>query len=171
MKLNEYMPPFLKNVKEFQEIFKSEDEQLEYMNKLIEKMLTEVIVQSAEDYGINRYEKIYKIDNVNSDIEERRFNIISKINNRAPFTLSWLDGKLKQLVGENNYKINIDYANYKVVISIVYLFGDIANTLKRDLRQQLPANLVIQINLSSNCSINVASIIHEKEHVRLEVQR
>lgn len=171
MKLNEYMPPFLRNIREFQEIFKSEDEQIEYMSNLIGKMLTEVIVQSAEDYGLSRYEKIYKIDNVSNDVVKRRFNITSKINNRAPFTLSWLDDKLKQLVGENNYKINIDYTNYKVVISIVYLFGDIANTLKGDLREQLPANLIIQINLSSNCNINIASIVHEKEHIRLGVQR
>ena len=88
-----------------------------------------------------------------------------------PFTLKWLDNKLKQLVGENNYKINIEYDNYKIIISIVYLFGDIAETLKQDLKELLPANLIIQINLFSNSNLYLGSILHEKQHIKLEVAR
>ena len=61
MKLNEYMPPFLKDVREFKEIFATEDKELEYMNNLIASMLTEVIVKTANSYGLTRYEKIYEM--------------------------------------------------------------------------------------------------------------
>ena len=47
MKLNEYMPPFLIYIREFKEIFSSEDKELEYMNNLVASMLTEVIVKTA----------------------------------------------------------------------------------------------------------------------------
>lgn len=171
MKTIEYIPNFLQNVREFKIMSNLEDEELEKLKLQIDNILKEVIVNTSEDYGLQRYEKIYNINVVSNDIDVRRFNIISKINNNAPFTYRWLDNKLKQLVGENNYKINIEYDNYKVIISIAYLFGDIANTLQKDLRELLPANLVLQINLFSNCNLYLASIVHEKQHIKLEVIR
>lgn len=171
MKLIEYLPNFMQEITEFEELFKTEDEELEKLKSQIDNILKEVIVNTSDDYGLKRYEKIYNIDVVSADIDVRRFNIISKINNKAPFTYKWLDNKLKKLVGENNYKINIEYDNYKVIISIVYLFGDIVNNLQKDLKQLLPANLIIQINLFSNCNLHLASIVHEKQHIKLEVVR
>lgn len=171
MKLIDYMPNFLQDVREFNIISSLEDDELEKLKLHIDNILKEIVVNTSEDYGLQRYEKIYNIDVVSADIDVRRFNIISKINNKAPFTYKWLDNKLKQLVGENNYKINIEYDNYKVIISIVYLFGDIVNNLQKDLKQLLPANLIIQINLFSNCNLHLASIIHEKQHIKLEVVR
>lgn len=171
MKIIEYIPNFLQNVREFKIISNLEDEELENIRLQIDKILKEVIVNTSESYGLERYEKIYNINNPSEDIVIRRFNIISKINNKAPFTIKWLDNKLKQLAGEGNYKINVDYNNYKVTISIVYLFGDIANTLQKDLIELLPANLIIQINLFSNCNLRLAGIAHEKQHIKLEVVR
>ena len=171
MKIIEYIPNFLQNVREFKIISNLEDEELENIRLQIDKILKEVVVETSESYGLERYEKIYNINTINEDIDIRRFNIISKINNKAPFTIKWLDNKLKKLVGEENYKINVDYNNYKVTISIVYLFGDIANTLQKDLIELLPANLIIQINLFSNCNLHLANIAHEKQHIKLEVVR
>lgn len=171
MKLIEYMPNFLQNVREFNIISSLEDEELEKLKLQVDNILKEVIVNTSEGYGLQRYEKIYNINVVSADIDVRRFNIISKINNKVPFTYKWLDNKLKQLVGENNYRINIEYDNYKVIISIVYLFGDIVNTLQKDLKELLPANLIIQINLFSNCNLYLGSIVHEKQRIKLEVVR
>ncbi len=171
MKIIEYIPFFLQKVREFKIISNLEDEELENIRLQIDKILKEVIIETSEGYGLERYEKIYNINTTNEDIDIRRFNIISKINNKAPFTLKWLDNKLKQLVGKENYKINVDYNNYKVTISIVYLFGDIANTLQKDLIELLPANLIIQINLFSNCNLHLVGIAHEKQHIKLEVVR
>ena len=47
MKLVEYMPPFLKNVVEFNKIFDAEDVEIESMRYLIDSILREVIVKSA----------------------------------------------------------------------------------------------------------------------------
>lgn len=171
MKIINYMPIFLQNVREFEIISNLENEELEKLKLQIDNILKEVIVNTSEDYGLRRYEKIYNIDVVSDDIDVRRFNIISKINNKAPFTYKWLDNKLKQLVGENNYKIKIEYHNYKIIISIVYLFGDIVETLQKDLKELLPSNLIIQINLFSNCNLYLASIIHKKKYIKLEVAR
>lgn len=169
MKLIDYMPQYLKNVREFQEIFKSEDEQLNNINTLISKMLTEVIVKSADSYGLERYEKIYNISNVSNNIEERRFNILSKINDRIPFSLNWLRNKLENLVGKDNYRIKVEYDKYSITVDVMMIFEDIANTLNISLREQLPANLKITVNLfqTEQSNIFLGAIIREGDFIRI----
>ena len=52
MKLVEYMPPYLKNVLEFNKIFDTEDIEIENMRYLINKILREVIVKTSNSYGL-----------------------------------------------------------------------------------------------------------------------
>lgn len=161
MKLIEYMPPFLKEIREYKEIFSSEDVELNLLKDKIGQILDEVIVNKAEKYGLERYERIYAIENVSNDIEVRRFNILSKMNNRLPFTRKWLIYKLNNTVGEGNYVIKEDYNNYKINIEVLAIFKDIAEVLNKDLREQLPANLVVTVNLfqTEECTSYFASIV------------
>lgn len=141
MKLIKYIPPFLQDVREFKVITGVEDFEIENLTYRINQILKEVIVADAESYGLTRYEKIYNIKNTTNDLTTRRFNILSKINNRVPYTYNWLVKKLNNTIGEGNYVITQDINNYKINIEILALFKDIATMLNKDLREQLPANL------------------------------
>ena len=107
MKLVEYMPPFLKNVVEFNKIFDAEDVEIESMRYLIDSILREVIVKSARTYGLDRYEKIYGITNKAETIEARRMNILFKMNNKVPYTLKWLINTLNESIGKDLSLIHI----------------------------------------------------------------
>ena len=161
MNLIEYMPPFLKDVREFKVVFSSEDVELNLLKDKIGQVLDEVIVNKAEKYGLERYEKIYAIENVSNDIEVRRFNLLSKINNRIPFTRRWLINKLNNTVGEGNYIIKEDYNNYKISIEVLAIFEDVAEILSKDLREQLPANIEVTVNLfqTEECTSYFAGIV------------
>lgn len=170
MKLIEYLPAFLQNVREFKEIFNVEDKELESLDAQVENMLKEIIVNSAEGYGLERYEKIYNIQNTTTDIETRRFNILSKINNRLPYTINWLINKLNNTVGQGNYILSVDHNKYTVRIEIMALFQDIAILLNRDLREQLPANLIIDVVLfqTERCTNKYfAGIVHIGEYMTI----
>jgi len=171
MKLIEYLPNFMKDIKELQELFDTEDIEVKKLKGEIEKIFSEIIVKTAKSYGLDRYEKIYQINTKSDLLEIRRLKILSKMNDKESFTYKWLDNKLKQLVGENNYKISIEYNNYRIIISIACLFCNIADTLKRELNKSLPVNLIIQVNLFSNCNLYLAGIVHQKQYIRLEVER
>lgn len=169
MKLNKYMPPFLSDVREFQEIFASEDEELEMLNSLVKKMLNEVIVKNANSYGLDRYEKIYNINTKSDNIEERRFVILNKINDKIPYTVNWLRNKLRSLVGEDNYRIILKHTEYCITIEVAMLFENIANTLSVSLREQLPANLQIIVNLfqTENAKIYYGDILRQGDYMKI----
>lgn len=170
-KLIEYMPPFLKNIREFNKIFDAEDIELEDLNYNLKKMLTEVIVKTADSYGLDRYEKIYNISNTSNNIEIRRINILNKINDILPFTLKWLYNKLEEALGEGNYHIDVDYNNYSIKITILGLSMEIADIYRENLRQQLPANMVIVFDLQINNNIVIGSTIVQKEYNTMKVNQ
>lgn len=147
MKLIEYIPLFLQNVREYQLIFNVEDEEIENLKNQIENILQEVIVKTAKGYGLERYEKIYNIQSSTTDISTRRFTILSKINNRLPYSLNWLKNKLNNTIGESNYEIEVENKQYRIIIRIVANLEEFATTLKEELREQLSANLEITVIL------------------------
>ena len=170
-KLIEYMPPFLKNIREFNKIFDAEDIELEDLNYNVKKMLTEVIVKMADSYGLDRYEKIYNINNTSNNVEVRRINILNKINDILPFTLKWLYNKLEEALGKGNFHIDIDYNNYSIKITILGLSMEIADIYRENLRQQLPANMVIVFDLQINNNIVIGSTIVQKEYNTMKVNQ
>lgn len=169
MKLIEYLPPFLQEVREFKEIFNSEDIELERINKAIDEIKREVIVKTAESYGLDRYEKIYNIVPDTNNIEQRRFNILSKINNKIPFTINWLKNKLETLVGKDNYRIDVKHNEYSITIEVIMLFEDIANSLNINLREQLPANMLITVNLfqTEKAQMYFGAIMRQGDYMKI----
>ncbi len=162
MKLIEYLPEFMQDITEFKQLFGVEDKEVDKLNNAIEKIFNEIIVKTSESYGLDRYEKIYNIKDEITDIEARRFNILTKINNKVPYTMQWLRNKLNNLIGKDNYEIILDNNNYKIQIDVLALFEDIAVMLNKDLREQLPANLVVTVNLfqTEQCQQYFAGVVH-----------
>lgn len=142
-----YLPEYLQDIREYKEICSSENIELEQLEKRIEDVINEVNVQTASNYGLSRYEKIFNIVNTTTDVEERRFKVRSKLINQLPFNMKWLENKLRNLVGVDNYKIVLDANNYQITIQISHVFPDVAEVLINDFSKQFPANLVIVINL------------------------
>lgn len=169
MKLIEYLPKFMQDIKEFKELFNTEDIEIEKLNEAIEKITDEVIVKRAQDYGLTRYEKIYNTVNTSSDLEIRRLNILSKINNRTPFTMKWLQGKLNEMVGEDNYSLEIDYNSYTLTIKFDALYSEAVEIFKKDFTKQIPANILLGIKLFSYCNTYIGSMIVQKEYKEMKV--
>ena len=157
-----YLPTFLRNIKEYKEICNAEDIEFEKLDSRLDEIINEIAVDTANSYGLERYEKIFNIVNTTTNVEERRFKIKSKLINQLPFNMKWLDNKLTKLVGAGNYSINLEKDDYKITIGVSFMFPDIAEILKKDFREQFPANLVIIINLFQTevANLYVGATVH-----------
>ncbi len=165
MKLVEYMPPYLKNVLEFNKIFDTEDIEIENMRYLINKILREVIVKTANSYGLERYEKIYGITNKAETIEARRMNILFKINNKVPYTLKWLINTLNESIGENNYELVAK--DYELYITINLAYTEAAEMLKSNLIKQIPANIKLDYELETELNEFIGATISRQDYIIL----
>ncbi len=161
--LIEYIPPFLKDVREYNRIFNAEDIELRNLDEDIKALLTEVIVKTAKSYGLDRYEKIYNIKNTSNNINARRAMILTRMNNRVPFTYKWLYSQLVENFGEDGFEINLDYNNYFLEIVIYGLSSEVADILIQNLYEKLPANLVQTFKLITKCDYKIAAAVVQKE--------
>lgn len=171
MNLIKYMPPFLKEVREFKGIFGAEDIQIEKLNNQINSMLREVIVKTAEDYGLRRYEKIYGITRPAETLEARRMAILLKMNNRVAYTYKWLIQTLNEAIGAENYKITTDFNNYKMNIEIALNYTEAAELLKNDLVKQMPANIELDYRLTSKINCISGAIISQQTYMVLNTEK
>lgn len=168
-KLIEHLPRFLRDIKEYKETCSVEEIELKNLESKIEEIIIEASAETANSYGLERYEKVLNIINTTENVEERRFKIKSKLTNQLPFNMKWLDNKLKSLVGVGNYKINLDSENYQITIQISHVFPDIANVMNNDLRQQLPSNLIITVNLfrTETSNLYVGGFVHVGKFIKI----
>lgn len=167
--LIEHLPLFLRGIREYKEIYRTEEIELKNLENKIEEIIREASAETAKGYGLDRYEKILNIVKTTDDIDARRFKIKNKLANQLPFNMKWLDNKLKNLVGEGNYKITLDTDNFQITIQISHIFPDIATVMNNDLRQQLPANLIITVNLfrTETSNLYVGGFIHVGKFIKI----
>lgn len=168
MKLIDYIPSFLQGIREFKEIFNVEDIELDNIKIEVDKLLKEVIVKTATSYGLERYEKIYRIDKIASTLEARRMNILFKMNNRVPYTLKWLINTLNEAVGEENYKLTTQFDLYKIYIEINLNYTEAAEILKADLIKQIPANIELDYRLFAILGESICASISQQTYMNLD---
>lgn len=151
MSILKYVPDVLKEIIEIQEICKTEDEELKNIKNIIGSAFEETIVTSASEYGIERYENIYKILSQPTDtLESRRKKIIYKTTNRLPYSMYWLYEKLDSIAGENNYTLIIDYDNFDLLVNVSGISTEELNELKKELKFILPVNLIVDVKIEES---------------------
>ena len=79
-KLVDYLPRIMQELEEFKQIMSAEQKQIDELWDCIYSVLNEAFVDSAEDTGLKRWEKILDIVPLDTDTTEvRRLRIHAKI--------------------------------------------------------------------------------------------
>lgn len=149
-----YWMPVLRNLKEFKEIAKAEEPEIRNILEAIDRTLNNMFIETADEYGIERFEKMMGIyPEEGADLETRRFEVSVKWNDKLPYTEETLNNLLLVLCGENGYGLTMDYDNYKLIVKLAleneHNFDEVAEMLDR----VVPANLVTFITLFNNHTI------------------
>ena len=146
MRLNKYLPDFVSNIREFQELDKTLTPELDELNHTIEQIQQNQFVETANPEGLSYYEKMLKIRPY-KDMEVRRFNILVKFNATIPFTMRWLENSLNSTIGKGSYLLDLDHTNYTLTISIMRHKENLITHLRQELEDKLPAHLILIINI------------------------
>ena len=145
MKLNKYLPNFVSNIREFQEIDKALTPELDELNHTIQQVQQNQFIETANHEGLSYYERMLKIRS-DKDMEVRRFNILSKFNSTIPFTMRWLQNSLNSTIGKGSYLLDLDHTSYTLTISIMKHKEHLITHLRQELEDKLPAHLILIIN-------------------------
>lgn len=141
-----YWMPVLRQLKEFKEIAKAETPELKYILEQIERTLNNMFIETADEYGIKRFEDMMGIyPEAGASLETRRFNVLVKWNDKVPYTEKELYNRLISICGDDNFSVNPDYKNYFLEIITHLGIEGAFDTISSILQDMIPCNLVLDL--------------------------
>lgn len=141
--LTEYIPEFLGGYSEIKAALKAEEPELELIWASAEEVLSNQFIETADEYGISRYEKLMGIlPPAAEGLEARRARVRSKWLSSLPYTFKMLVKKLSVLCG-GDFQVIKNYDGYTVrVVTHLKLYSELLG-LKELLEEMIPANMAI----------------------------
>jgi hypothetical protein len=173
-KLIEYIPHILRDVKEYKAILTDgEEPEISSLWDALDNAMNDQFIQDATENGISRWENMLKISpKATATLDERRFTILTKINEQLPFTITSLKEQLNSLCGADGYSVELDANAYKLKVliglEVQSKYDDVVALLKR----VVPANLIIETQLKYNQHQYLNNFKHSSisEHTHGEIR-
>lgn len=171
-----YLPPVLHEIKELVEIANVENKLLVSTWQAIEDSFNNRFIMSATEEGLARRERMLKIIVPATDsIETRRFRLLTRYQEQAPYTYLVLKQLLDSLLGEGQYVINRDAANKTLSVKIELTVKGQFDAVLSMLERITPQNMVLKVELRYNQNSLLEALAHSQlagfthEQLRSEV--
>ena len=162
-RLIDYLPPFVGEYKEIEAIMDTEQPVFEKVWEDAENVLADQFVSSATEKGIARYEKILGITPKGTHtLEERRFDVLARMNEQLPYTMEQLHTSLASLCGKDGYALKLDANRYTITIKLALANENNLKAVTELLSKMMPANIVQVIGM-----LNTYAMITEFTHEQL----
>lgn len=172
VKMKDYLPEYVQEYQEIKEIMNVEDYELQIADDESEVIKNNLFIQSCNEKGIARFEKIMNITPLETDtLESRISRVMTRWNESLPYTEDFLKRKLNSLCGTNNYELTKNYEEYEMNLTThLELSGQIEELLIL-LDDIIPANIdyILNnlININSDVSIGTGNGIIACECVQI----
>lgn len=150
--LIEYLPPFLREIKEYQAILTTADQpEIVLLWQAAENVFKDQFIMDATENGVSRWEKILGIvPKATHTLEERKFDILTRINEKLPFTITTLKEQLSTLCGADGYSVFLDNNKYLLKVQIALKAKNNFEAVNSLLKRIVPANMMILLSLKYN---------------------
>lgn len=142
-----YWMPLLRKIKEFKEIAKTEEPELRYILEAIDRTLANMFIETADEYGVKRFENMMGLYPEEGDsLETRRFNVLIKWNDKVPYTEKELYNRLLSLCGSaDKFTIEECYKEYLLKVATHLGIAGAFDAVAKLLEDMLPCNLVLDL--------------------------
>jgi hypothetical protein len=156
-----YLPPYVQEYAEVREALNALQHEIDDGWKALEDVLNDFFIMSATENGVIRYERMMKITPKDTDtLDERKFRILTKMNQELPYTLTKLKESLTTLCGAGNFYIDLQPANYHIEIKLALSnknnYGEVVDLLAK----MIPANLTSHVQIMYNSHVVLSEFTH-----------
>lgn len=155
-----YLPEFMQGYKEPVAALKAEDPEFTIVWKGTDKILYNHFISTADEYGIQRFEKLLNISPSDEDtLESRRSRCQSKWFNRVPYSMRVFLQKLMVLCDNTDFTVTDNFTEgYTLTVGTnLELYGQVEE-LEHIINTMLPENIVIESHNSIPCNIQGAAL-------------
>jgi hypothetical protein len=150
-KLIDYLPHFMQTYREMATIMETEQTEIDRLWLEAENALVDQFILEATENGVKRWESMLGISSKDTDsLDERKFRILTKLNQELPYTLRKLEQALSNLCGKGNYSVEIKAAEYHVEVKLALANENNYQEVEKLLTKMVPANMTQYIQIMYN---------------------
>lgn len=147
----EYLPDVIKDIREFKAIATAENPELTELWAIIGDAFSDQFIPDATISGVKRYESMLKIVPKCTDtLDERKFRILAKCNEKLPYTYRALKRRLDALCGANGYTFNVNGLTYTVTVKVELTAKSNFDVVDNMLEDMVPQDMIIDLSLRYN---------------------
>lgn len=132
------------------QVYKQQEQQLSNTESLVYQVFLNNYVKTCDLEGIRNFEKIFDIqaDEKNDSMDLRKNRVLIKLSQHLPFTHIFVERMLANIFGEDKTEFRVLNNEYKTQVDIKTTIHGLVDETLKDLRQIIPANMIIEIILS-----------------------
>lgn len=157
----DYLPDYLRDFDEFQKLGIAKDPESNLGWESVKLTIDNMFVESATNIGIKRWESILKISPKGTDsLEDRKFRVLARLNERVPYTETVIREKLAFLCGADGYSLVVDNKSFTMTVRVALARKSQYNDIEVFLRRAIPANISLDISLLYNQHNNLSQFTH-----------
>jgi hypothetical protein len=132
----------LQEIREFKQSGSIEDDEFDSLKLGRNQTFSNAFLDTADEAGISRFEKILNIrSDATQPLETRKNLVKSRITYRPPYTWRVLLSKISSLVGSENFVLTFDEANFTLTLKTR---GADPAAVQHELDSLIPANLIFK---------------------------
>lgn len=152
VRLVEYLPEFLRDVREFDEILKSGSEDIGQAELARRSVLENSFLEDITEIGAGRWEAMLGLQPKDTEtLDDRKFRIKSYMIGDRPYTFRALLQRLEQLCGGKDNFSAVRYpAQYKIVASVALTAKGQLKEVRDAMERMLPYNMTFECGLKYN---------------------
>ena len=155
MKLKDYVPFFISNIKEFQSIFNSEQIELDKINVSLQEILNQFFVSTAT-FSLSDWEEFVGIDkNTSKSIKERRSRILAKLRGQGTTTVEMIRDVCKSYIKDIEVIEHPKTYSFEINLKSNNGFSSLLEDLYNSIEEIKPAHLGVNYKLTSITNMNV----------------
>lgn len=148
-----HLPYYYKGIREIDILSEAIIAVLLHVEKEIHKILNNNFLQTCDQDGIMRYEKLIGIQSDKSiDLETRKQKVLTKMLASSSFTVRVLENALKDICDNGNFKLHYDHDNFILILEVNIGRQGMLDLLYNLLYSMLPAN--VEFKIHNKVSIN-----------------
>lgn len=145
----DYLPACLRGVAEMEALAAAEDVAFDRAWQAVDGLLEGQFIETAAEPWLRRWERMLKLPG-GGDLAGRRFQILSKVNNRLPYHINWLYNKLATAFGDREgFTIERDLEKRELTVQVDMIHAGALAALYADLRRSIPADMLLRAVASS----------------------
>lgn len=147
-KLIHYLPLFMQDYIEMQNIMETEQVEIDHLWVEAENALADQFILEATESGVRRWESMLGVSPKDTDtLDERKFRILTKMNQELPYTMPKLEQALTNLCGADGYSIESKPAEYYITVKLALSNASNYSEVEKTLSRMVPANMIQSVQI------------------------